>query len=137
MRCTTVLLIFNEEGNIEPLTRSILEVYDREGIDGEVLLVDDGSEDRSPRICDDLADREPRVRAVHHRKNLNRSRAIQTGFRESLGEVVIIMDGDRQYEPAEIPRFLEKIDQGYDVVTGNRVARSDNLTRRIISKVYN
>jgi len=137
LQCTTALLIYNEEGNIEPLSRRILDVYEQRHIDGEVLLVDDGSTDESSRICDRLARDDERIRVIHHQTNRNRSFAIQTAFRESLGEVVIIMDGDFQYEPGEIPLFLEKIDEGYDVVTGYRRNRSDKFTRKLISRVYN
>jgi len=137
LKCTTALLIYNEEGNIGPLTERILEIYNEYGIEGEVLLVDDGSTDRSPEICDHLAGKHKNVRVVHHGVNMNRSFAIQTAFREARGDVVIIMDGDYQYEPAEIPLFLQKIDEGYDVVTGYRKSRSDPFMRKLISKVYN
>ncbi len=137
MKCTTILLIYNEEKNIEPLSRSILEVYDGGDIDGEVLLVDDGSTDRSGKICDQLAEEEERVKVVHHETNRGRSQAIRTGFQESRGEVAIIMDGDRQYEPWEIPKFLDEIDRGFDVVSGYRYDRSDTFIRRLISRVYN
>ena len=110
MKCTTVLLIYNEEENIEPLTRDILSTYEKHGIRGEVLLVDDGSTDSSAEICDKLAEEHEKVRVVHHNPNKGRSYAIKTGFENARGEVVIIMDGDRQYEPNEIPAFLKKID---------------------------
>lgn len=137
MECTTILLIYNEEKNIEPLTKCILKVYDENNIAGEVLLVDDGSVDNSKRICDELAMKFGNVRVVHHTKNLGRSYAIKTGFAEGKGDVLIIMDGDAQYEPKEIPKFLEKIKEGYDVVSGYRIRRADNFIRRFISKVYN
>ena len=137
MKCTTVLLIFNEEDNIEPLTLDILKTYDKHNIDGEVLLVDDGSTDSSPEICDRLVLEHDRVRAIHHRPNRGRSYAIQTGFENAKGDVVIIMDGDRQYEPEEIPDFLEKIDEGYDVVTGYRYQRADVFYRKWESIIYN
>ena len=137
MKCTTILLIYNEEDTIAPQTEDILRVYDEEGIDGEVLLVDDGSEDRSPEVCDDLTKKYDRVRVIYHQPNKGRSFAIQTGFNEARGEVSIIMDGDRQYEPREIPQFLAKIDEGYDVVTGYRHTRADVFYRRWESIVYN
>ena len=137
MKCTTVLLIKNEQDNIAPLTEDILAVYVDNGIDGEVLLVDDGSDDRSLQVCDELAIEHTNVRAVHHPANLGRSYAIRTGFREAKGDVVIIMDGDRQYEPKEIPLFLAKMDEGYDVVTGWRSQRTDPYVRKLISRTYN
>ena len=137
MKCTTILLIYNEEDNIGPQTEDILNVYKEENINGEVLLVDDGSEDRSPEVCDELAEKYQMVRVIHHKPNKGRSFAIQTGFNEAFGEVVIIMDGDRQYEPKEIPQFLAKIDEGFDVVTGYRHTRADVFYRRWESIVYN
>jgi glycosyltransferase involved in cell wall biosynthesis len=137
MECTTILLICNEKDNIEPLTRDVLDVYSQNGIDGEVLLLDDGSTDGSSEICDRLSETEERVRCVHHGVNRGRSYAIRTGFQEAKGDVAIIMDGDRQYEPKEIPLFLNKIREGNDVVTGWRHQRSDPFIRKFISRVYN
>jgi len=137
MDCTTILMIYNEEGNIEPLTKDILKVYSENELDGEVLLVDDGSEDGSGKICDVLAEEYQNVRVIHHPTNIGRSYAIQTGFREGRGDVLIIMDSDYQYEPKEIPKFIDKINEGYDVVSGNRTNRADDSVRRFISKTYN
>ena len=130
-------MLKNEEGNVGPLTEDILAVYAEKNIDGEVLLIDDGSTDRSGEICDQLAKDHPNVRAVHHEKNLGRSYAIRTGFQQARGEVVIIMDADRQYEPKQIPLFLAKMDEGFDVVTGWRRERTDTFVRRFISRTYN
>jgi len=137
MKCTTVLMLKNEEGNVGPLTEDILSVYEDRKIDGEVLLVDDGSTDRSGEICDQLAKDHHNVRAVHHETNLGRSYAIRTGFQQAKGDIVIIMDADRQYEPKQIPLFLSKMDEGFDVVTGWRKERTDTFIRRFISRTYN
>lgn len=131
------MMLKNEEGNVGPLTEDILAVYAEKNIDGEVLLIDDGSTDRSGELCDQLAKGHSNVRAVHHEKNLGRSYAIRTGFQQAKGEVVIIMDADRQYEPKQIPLFLSKMDEGFDVVTGWRRERTDTFIRRFISRTYN
>ena len=112
MDCATILLIYNEEKNIAPLTKNILKVYKKNGISGEVLLIDDGSSDGSAKICDDLTKEFENVRVIHHPTNFGRSYAIQTGFKEADGDIFIIMDGDYQYDPKEIPRFLEKVRTG-------------------------
>ena len=130
-------MLKNEEGNVGPLTEDILAVYADRNIDGEVLLIDDGSTDRSGEICDQMAKDHSNVRAVHHEKNLGRSYAIRTGFQQAKGDVVVIMDADRQYEPKQIPLFLSKMDEGFDVVTGWRRERTDTFIRRFISKTYN
>lgn len=137
MRCSTVVLIFNEEENIEKQVDETLSAYDEFGLEGEVLLVDDGSTDGSGRICDELSAKHPIVRTLHHAYNKGRSWAIETGLKNAREEAIIIMDGDRQYEPREIPRFLLKLEEGYDVVTGNRYERTDTWIRRFISDGYN
>lgn len=137
MRCSTIVLLYNEEDNVERQTLEILGAYEEFNIEGEVLLVDDGSVDNTGRICDDLSEKHRNVRAVHHKENIGRSWAIQTGFEKANGEVCIIMDGDRQYDPREIPKFLQKIDEGYDIVSGHRFERADTWIRRFISRVYN
>ena len=137
MDCTTILLIHNEKDNIEPLALSIMKVYSDNGIGGEVLLMDDGSTDGSSDICDKIAEKEKGIRVEHHGVNLGRSYAIRTGFQKAKGDAVIIMDGDRQYEPKEIPRFLAKLKEGNDVVTGWRYQRADPFVRKFISSTYN
>jgi len=141
-----VLLIYNEKENIVPLTEDILRVYEKMAIDGEVLLGDDGSEDGSHVICDKLASKYSNVRVFHHRAdpenghptdNWNRAWTILNGFEYAEAPVVIIMDGDRQYEPKEIPKFLEKMNEGWDVVSGWRHKRADNWWRRLQSRTYN
>ncbi len=137
MRCSTIVLLYNEEDNVENQTNEILRAYEERGIEGEILLVDDGSVDRTGEICDELSRKYPLVRVVHHEKNIGRSWAIETGFKNAEGDVFVIMDGDCQYEPREIPKFLQKIEEGYDVVSGNRSQRADTWIRRFISRVYN
>jgi glycosyltransferase involved in cell wall biosynthesis len=137
MKCTTVLLIYNEEENITPQTEAVLATYDANDIDGEILLVDDGSVDSSPGICDELAAKHDRVRVIHHNPNKGRSYAIQTGFDNARGEITVYMDGDQQYEPKSIPQFLDKIDEGFDAVTGYRTNRADVFYRKWQSQLYN
>jgi glycosyltransferase involved in cell wall biosynthesis len=137
MRCSTIVLLYNEEDNVEKQTVDILKAYEDLGVEGEILLMDDGSADETGRICDDLSERYPTVRTVHHDKNKGRSWAIETGFENAEGDVFFIIDGDCQYEPREIPMFLQKINEGYDVVSGNRFNRADDWIRRLISRVYN
>ncbi len=137
MDVSTVLMIYNEEDNIGPLTRDILAVYDDAGLDGEVILVEDGSEDRSAEVVKALAEEDPRVVAIHHGENRGRSWAIRSGFDAARGDVTVIMDSDRQYEPREIPQLADKVNEGWDVVSGRRDRREDRFDRKLISRVYN
>jgi glycosyltransferase involved in cell wall biosynthesis len=134
---STVLMIFNEEDNIEPLVRDILAVYDGTGLDGEVIMVEDGSSDRTPEIVRAMAGDDKRCIAIYHQGNRGRSWAIRSGFDAARGEVTIIMDSDRQYEPKEIPQLVEKVREGWDVVSGRRDRREDRFDRKLISRVYN
>lgn len=137
MDVSTVLMIFNEEDNIAPLTRDILAVYDASGLDGEVILVEDGSRDGSAEVVRALVGEDPRVVAIYHDGNRGRSWAIRSGFDAARGEVTVIMDSDRQYEPKEIPDLVAKVREGWDVVSGRRDRREDRFDRKLISRVYN
>jgi len=137
MYISVIVLIYNEEGNIGPQTEATLESFDKHGLDGEVILMDDGSEDKSPELCDRLAEQHSRVVALHHRPNKGRSFGIQTGFLAAKGDIVFIMDGDQQYEPDEIPNFIAKMEEGWDVVSGLRTDRADMGHRGFISRTYN
>ncbi|NIW81371.1 MAG: glycosyltransferase, partial [Thermoplasmata archaeon] len=137
MDVSTVLMIYNEEDNIEPLVRDILEVYDASGMDGEVICVEDGSEDGSAQAVARLVEEDPRVVAIYHEGNRGRSWAIRSGFDAARGEVTVIMDSDRQYEPKEVPDLVARVREGWDVVSGRRDRREDRFDRKLISKVYN
>jgi glycosyltransferase involved in cell wall biosynthesis len=130
-------MIYNEEDNIGPLVRDILAVYDDSGLDGEVICVEDGSQDGSAQVVAQVAQEDPRVVPVYHDGNRGRSWAIRSGFDAARGEVTVIMDSDRQYEPKEIPGLVEKVREGWDVVSGRRDRREDRFDRKLISKVYN
>jgi len=137
VQVSTILMIFNEEENIGPLVRDILSVYDRDGLEGEVICVEDGSSDGSAKVVEELAKEDPRVVAIYHAENRGRSWAIRSGFDAARGEVTIIMDSDRQYEPKEIPALVAKVKEGWDVVSGRRDRREDRFDRKLISRVYN
>jgi glycosyltransferase involved in cell wall biosynthesis len=134
---STVLMIYNEEDNIGPLVRDILAVYDDQGLDGEVICVEDGSQDRSAEVVAGLEEDDPRVVAIYHDGNKGRSWAIRSGFDAARGDVTVIMDSDRQYEPKEIPEMVAKVAEGWDVVSGRRDRREDRFDRKLISRVYN
>lgn len=111
---------FNEEQTLATCVRRVLEVQD-ETLSLEVLLVDDGSGDRSLAIAEDLAGRYPEIRVLRHAKNQGKGAALRTGFREASGDFVAVQDADLEYDPTELRGLLEPLRSGKaDVVFGSR-----------------
>ncbi len=135
---SVVIPVYNEEEAIPRLCDALagaLEELDRWW---EVLLVDDGSHDGSPARLDEAAARDPRFVAIHLRRNYGQTAAMSAGFDHARGDVIIAMDADLQNDPADIPKLLAKLDEGYDVVSGWRRHRKDNwLTRVLPSRIAN
>ncbi|MFQ6000047.1 MAG: glycosyltransferase family 2 protein [Anaerolineae bacterium] len=133
-----VIPIYNEEGNIEPLYRETREALEGLGVEYEILAIDDGSSDDSFTILKRLHEEDPRVRVIRFRRNFGQTAAFAAGFDAARGEMVVTLDADLQNDPADIPRLLVKLEEGYDVVSGWRVERRDPfLTRRFPSMVAN
>jgi glycosyltransferase involved in cell wall biosynthesis len=133
-----VVPFFNEQENVAQLYVKIIEVMDGLGEPYEIVFVDDGSKDGTFRLLSEIARDDKRVSVVRLRRNFGQTAALKAGFDHSRGEIIISMDGDLQHDPAEIPRFIAKIEEGYDIVSGWRVERTDHwLTRQIPSRVAN
>jgi glycosyltransferase involved in cell wall biosynthesis len=137
MGISVVVPVYNELGSVATLYSELTEILDNVATSAEIVFVDDGSSDGSPDMLDKLAQRDPRVQVVHLRRNYGQTAALMAGFRQATGEVIIPMDGDGQNDPADIPRLLDKLAEGYDVVSGWRTAREDKLSRRLPSIVAN
>lgn len=134
---SVVVPVYNEREAIEPLLAEIEAACEGTGRSYEVIWVDDGSSDGSGGVLERLAvEREP-VRFVRLRRNFGKSAALRAGFDQSHGAVVVTMDGDGQDDPAEIPRLLAKLEEGYDVVSGWKQQRRDPIFKRWGSKVFN
>jgi glycosyltransferase involved in cell wall biosynthesis len=131
MKISIIIPIHNEEGNLSPLHRRIVDSLAETGIEYEILMVNDGSEDNSEKILDSLAAEDSRLRVIHFRRNYGQTAAIMAGMDHSLGEVLVLMDGDNQNDPADIPKLLQKLEEGYDVVSGWRKERKDRRLLRI------
>jgi glycosyltransferase involved in cell wall biosynthesis len=130
--------VHDEQDSIEPLYEELLQVLEGQPLRFEVIFVNDGSRDGSVGILDSLAERDPRVTVVHLMRNYGQTTAMMAGFDQARGEIVIVMDGDGQNDPADIPRLLEKMREGYTVVSGWRRARKDALITKVIpSQVAN
>jgi glycosyltransferase involved in cell wall biosynthesis len=132
------LPVYNEEPNLRPLHAKLDEALRRLGRTAEIIYVDDGSTDRSLEILRGLARIDPRVRVVALRRNYGQTAAMAAGIDAATGRVLIPMDADLQNDPADIVRLLDKLDEGYDVVSGWRKNRQDTLvTRKIPSMIAN
>jgi glycosyltransferase involved in cell wall biosynthesis len=138
IRYSIVVPFYNEQENIPTLYMKITEVMDSIGEPYEMVFVDDGSKDNSYRVLSEIYEHDRRVNVVRLRMNFGQTPALKAGFDFARGEVVISMDGDLQHDPEEIPRFLEKIEEGYDLVSGWRAHRNDHwLMRRVPSRAAN
>jgi len=127
--------VFNEADAIVGLYQATRKVMEESGRPWEIIFVNDGSADGSDDILDDIASKDRHVRVVHFRRNFGQTAAMMAGFDYADGEIIIPMDGDAQNDPADIPRMLEKIDEGYDVVSGWRKDRQDNALQRNIPSI--
>ena len=133
-----VVPFHNEELNVIELYGRLQRVMEELGCDYQFVFVDDGSTDHTYKLLKELAEIDRHVIAVRLRRNFGQTGALAAGFAHSTGEYVIAMDGDLQHDPAEIPSFLEKIEEGYDIVSGWRSHRVDNLLlRKIPSRCAN
>jgi len=133
-----VVPFFNEQENIPPLYMKLTEVMDGIGEPYELVFVDDGSKDDSFKVLSDIFEHDRRVNLVRLRRNFGQTPALKAGFDFARGEVIISMDGDLQHDPEEIPRFLEKIEEGFDLVSGWRHNRRDHwLMRQLPSRAAN
>jgi dolichol-phosphate mannosyltransferase len=132
------LPVFNEEPNLQPLHAKLTEALDQIGCSAEVVYVDDGSTDGSLNVLRQIAAADRRVRVVALRRNYGQTAAMAAGIDAARGKVLIPMDADLQNDPADIVRLLEKLNEGYDVVSGWRKNRQDKLiTRKIPSMMAN
>jgi glycosyltransferase involved in cell wall biosynthesis len=133
-----VVPFHNEEENVTVLYARLKQQMEQVGDPFELVLVDDGSTDRTYKLLEEIAAVDSRVLIVKLRRNFGQTSALSAGFDHSTGEFILAMDGDLQHDPNDIPAFLEKLDEGYDVVSGWRRTRTDNLfLRRIPSACAN
>jgi glycosyltransferase involved in cell wall biosynthesis len=134
---SVVVPVHDEEDSLEPLFGELRAALDPLAAEWEVLFVDDGSSDGTFAALTRLHDREPGVRIVRLRRNFGKAAALAAGFAEAAGDVVVTIDGDLQDDPAEIPRLLAKLDEGFDLVSGWKTRRRDPFRRRVVSRVFN
>jgi glycosyltransferase involved in cell wall biosynthesis len=138
LKISVVVPFYNEEDNVEEMHQRLKEVLDRTGETYELIFIDDGSTDRTGPLLRDIFKNDAHVVLLKLRRNFGQTPALQAGFDHARGEIIISMDGDLQHDPAEIPQFLAKLAEGYDIVSGWRKDRKDNaLVRKFPSWVAN
>lgn len=134
---SVVIPLVNEEENLRPLyteLRKVLASLDKEH---EIIFVDDGSSDDSFTILEDLHNKDEAVKVIQFRRNFGKAAALSAGFKYANGDLIITMDADLQDDPKEIPNFVNKLDEGYDLVSGWRFKREDSFSKTISSRLFN
>ncbi len=134
---SVVVPVFEEAESLPILHEEIGQALAPLGREYEIIFVDDGSRDDSWAVIRDLAARDTHVRGIRFRRNFGKAAALTAGFRAARGRYVITLDADLQDDPAEIPRFLEMLEAGWDVVSGWKYPRRDPWTKRWPSKLFN
>jgi len=135
---SVIVPLFNEEDNVRPLYEALSRVMQDQGLHYELVFVDDGSRDRTFANARDIALQDRRLRVIQFRRNYGQTPAMAAGIDHVRGRILITMDGDLQNDPADIPKLLQKIEDGYDIAVGWRMKRKEKfLTRRLPSMVAN
>ena len=134
MKISVVVPVYNEEENVDELYEKLTGVI-HDSV--EFIFVDDGSSDSTFERLRAISVKDNRVRVIRFRRNFGQTAALSAGIDHARGEIIIPMDGDLQNDPADVPRLLAKIDEGYDVVSGWRKNRQDNFRRRLPSQIAN
>ncbi|NJN66619.1 MAG: glycosyltransferase family 2 protein [Chloroflexaceae bacterium] len=133
---SVVVPVYNEEESLQTLYTRLTEALEPLGFPYEMVVVDDGSKDRSFELLKGLALADPRLRVIRFRRNFGQTAAFSAGFDRARGQVIITIDADLQNDPADIPRLLEKIEAGYDVVSGWRKQRQDPFWSRRLPSIF-
>ena len=131
IRYSITIPLYNERESIMPLYGRLKEVMDTIARPCECVFVDDGSSDDSLGLLREIALVDSRITVVGLRQNTGKSLALSTAFGVARGDFIITMDGDLQHDPADLPRFIEKLEEGFDIVCGRRVRRSEGLLQRL------
>ena len=137
-KVSIVIPVFNEEENVPILYERLKEVLDSLPYEYEIIFVNDGSTDGTGKVLEEIAKKDKKVKVVEFARNFGQTPAMVAGMDYATGDVIITMDGDLQNDPKDIPRLLEKIEEGYDVVSGWRKNRKDAaVSRKLPSKIAN
>jgi glycosyltransferase involved in cell wall biosynthesis len=135
MKLSFVIPVFNEQDSLKQLYSEIIENVTK--YEYEIIFVDDGSTDDSYTILQIIASEDDNVKLIKLRKNFGKSAGLNVGFDAAEGDIVFTMDADLQDDPKEIPEFINKLEEGYDMVTGWKVKRRDPISKTWPSKLFN
>lgn len=133
---SVVIPLYNEEANLQALSGRVLATLGALSVEWEVVFIDDGSDDGTFAKLKVLAAENPRVKVLRFSRNFNQHAAIAAGFAQAKGDYVVLMDGDLQDVPEEMPKLLEKITEGFDVVYGLRQNRQDSWFKKLSSRAF-
>ncbi len=136
-RISAVIPAYNEAESLPELTRQLAAALDGMGMPWEVIYIDDGSRDGTDKVIESLCAADSRVRGILLRRNFGKSAALATGFKAVRGDFVATLDADLQDDPSELPRMLEALEGGLDLVSGWKVKRLDPWTKTLPSKLFN
>lgn len=134
---SVIVPVFDEAASLPQLHRELADVADAEGYELQLILVDDGSTDRTWQEIQELAANDPRVLGIRFRRNFGKAAALSAGFDAATGDRIVTIDGDLQDDPGEIPKLLAKLDEGFDVVSGWKQVRHDPWHKVWPSRVFN
>jgi glycosyltransferase involved in cell wall biosynthesis len=134
-RISIIAPLYNEQENVGQLAAEIIDAMAPSGFDYEILLVNDGSSDATWQRIADLQQKYPQITGIDLAGNYGQTIALRSGFENSTGEIIIFMDGDLQHDPADLPRFINKMEEGYDMVGGAKKKRPENWFKRSLSRL--
>lgn len=138
MRTISIIIpVYNESESIPELYEAIGRELVELGVHGEIIFVDDGSVDGTSEILRELQRKDPRITIIRFRRNFGKAAALSAGFQMAKGEVIVTLDADLQDQPTEMPRLLEKLESGYDLVSGWKKVRHDPVGKRWPSRIFN
>jgi len=134
---SVLIPLYNEEESLPELYNKLTDVFSKIKKSYELIFIDDGSSDNSYQVLEDIYRKDRRIRVFQFRKNYGKSAGLTYGFKKIRGKIVITMDADLQDDPDEIPNLIEKLDNGYDMISGWKKKRHDPFIKRTTSKFYN
>jgi len=136
-KVSMIIAAYNEEESLPILIEQMIQTFKKNSIAGEIIIVNDGSTDRTGKIADEIGQKYAEVRVIDHKRRRGKTAALLTGFRKATGDVLGMIDADLQYTSEDLPRLLEQLAKGYDLVNGWRRHRKDSIFKKIPSALYN